>query len=282
MCDLERARAEEYAARFGFRRTYTDYREMIGQERPDGIVAVTPLARTADIAHELLGFGIPLVIEKPPGETSDDTRRLLEAARSRGTPHQVSFNRRFIPAVARAREWIAAGGTARAPLLVVARMLRPARREAGFPVGTGIHLIDTVLSFMGPPRRIVTVRAPTAHPGRFLYDALLDFGAGRSAALVISPDVGTEEETVEIHGQGYAVQIDSMRCSVRVVADGREVLAWHPGPDAAYELVCGSLGETESFVAALRSGRGFAPDLRESLVSMRAAEAVDAGGEVVL
>jgi predicted dehydrogenase len=161
-------------------------------------------------------------------------------------------------------------------------MLRPARREPGFAVGTGIHLIDAVLSFMGPPRSILTVRAPTDHSGRFLYDALFSFEAGRSAAVVISPDVGAEEETFEIHGQGYSVQVDAIRCAVRVFEGGQEVLWWQPEKDAAYQFVCGALGETERFIAALREGRGFAPDLADALVSMRASEAVEAGGEVAL
>ena len=282
VCDLDESLAKRYAATFGFPRTYIDYRLMMERERPDGLVAITPLSRTAAIAGELLGFGIPMVIEKPPGESSAETRLLLEAAAKRGTPHMVSFNRRFIPAVVRAREWISAGGAGRAPKLMVARMLRHARREKGFPVGTGIHLIDTVLSIMGPPRRIRTVQAPTDFEGRFLYSVSIDFGAGRSAAVVISPDVGTEEESFEIHGQDYTIHVDSIRCTLRVVEGRKEVLAWQPAPDAAYELVCGALGETGAFIAALQSGRGFAPELQEALVSMLASEAVEAGGDVAL
>jgi len=280
VCDLDEARARDYAARFGFAGTYADFRAMIEHERPDGIVAVTPLTRTAAIVEELLGLGIPLVIEKPPGETSADTLRLLAAAEAHGTPHMVSFNRRFIPAVVKAREWIEAGAEARAPRLMVARMLRRARRELGFPVGTGIHLVDAVLSFMGEARSVVTAKAPTDHPGRFLSVSQVDFGSGTSAALVISPDVGVDEETYEIQGQGYVAQVDAIRCAVRIVEEGREVLSWQVAPDSAYELVCGALGETERFVAALRDGRGFAPDLGEALASMRCAEAIEAGGEV--
>lgn len=282
VCDLDEARARQYAARFGFSRIYVDFRAMIERERPDGIVAVTPITRTAAIIEELLGLGIPLVIEKPPGETSEDTLRLVEAAERNGTPHMVSFNRRFIPAVVKAREWIEAVAEARAPRLMVARMLRLARRELGFPVGTGIHIVDTVLSFMGVPRSVATAKAPTDHPGRFFSGSLLDFGSGRSAALVISPDVGADEETYEIQGQGYVAQVDAIRCAVRIVEEGREVLSWQVEPHSAYELVCGALGETERFVAALRSGRGFAPDLGEALVSMRCAEAIEAGGEVAI
>jgi len=194
----------------------------------------------------------------------------------------VSFNRRFIPAVAKAREWLAGPGGGRAPLLVVGRMLRPARREKDFVTGTGIHLIDVVLSFTGAPRRVATVRAPTAHPGRFLYNATLDVGSGRSAAIVISPDVGTEEETVEIHGPEYCIAIDTMRCAVRIADRGREVLAWQPPADSPYAFCCGALGETEAFLRAITEGKGFWPGLEESLLTMTCAEAIESGGEAVV
>jgi myo-inositol 2-dehydrogenase/D-chiro-inositol 1-dehydrogenase len=282
VCDLDAAKAEDYARQFGFARTFTDYRAMIAGERLDGLVTVTPPGLTAGLAADLLARGIPVSIEKPPAETAAGTRQLLETARKHRAPHVVSFNRRFIPAVAKAREWLAGQGEARSPLLVIGRMLRPARREKDFVTGTGIHLIDTVLSFTGAPRRIVTVRAPSAHAGRFLYNATLDVGGGRSAAIVISPDVGTEEETVEIHGSEYCIAIDTIRCTIRIVDRGREVLAWQPPADSPYAFSCGALGETEAFLQAIRDGKGFSPGLAESLLTMTSAEAIEAGGEAVV
>jgi len=42
---------------------------------------------------------IPLLIEKPPGLTVEETDQMISAARSSGTPNQVSFNRRYTPLV---------------------------------------------------------------------------------------------------------------------------------------------------------------------------------------
>jgi predicted dehydrogenase len=158
-------------------------------------------------------------------------------------------------------------------------MLRHARREKAFVSGTGIHLIDTIVSFMGTPARAVTCRAPTPEPDRWLYDTLLDFGAGASASVIISPMVGTEEESVEIHGQDYAIQIDTVRCSVAVVDGGKEALTWKVPSDAEYAFTCGALPETEAFLRAIRSGTGYWPKLDDSLITMATAEAIEAGGE---
>ena len=280
VCDLDAAKAAEYARRFGFATTYTSASEMIAREKPDGLIVVTQPNVTAAIGPELLSRRIPLLLEKPPGDTSDQTRALLRAAETGGTPHMVSLNRRYIPAVRKAREWLARRGETAAPRITIARMLRAARREAGFAVGTGIHVIDTVLCLMGAPRRAFTVKSAMESPGSFFFDTILDFGPGRSASIVISPDVGTEEETFEIHGPGYCILIDSMRCSVRILEEKRETLSWAAAESDPFVFRCGSLGETEAFVSAIREGKGFWPTLGDALVSMVACEAVDAGGEV--
>jgi myo-inositol 2-dehydrogenase / D-chiro-inositol 1-dehydrogenase len=279
VCDLDRARAEAYARKFGFAAVYTDYVKMFGSERLDGVVAVTPIARTAEIAADLLRRGLPLALEKPPGRSSAETLGLLAAAEKSGTPHMVSFNRRYIPAVVKAREWLAGPGAGRRPLQMTARILRRARRETDFVVGTAIHVIDAVLSFLGAPDAAFTVKTPTAHDGRFLSHAVLRFHDGACAAVEIAPDVGVEEETFEIRGQDYRIRIDSAGCSLRVHDAGREVLAWEAPEGSEPAFVMGSLGETEAFVRAIRTGRGYWPDLRDGLVSMRTAEAVEAGGE---
>ncbi len=235
---------------------------------------------TAAIGPELLSRRIPLLLEKPPGDTSDQTRALLRAAEANRTPHMVSLNRRYIPAIRKAREWLAQRGEKAAPRTAIARMLRAARREAGFAVGTGIHVIDTVLCLMGNPRRAFTVKSAMESPGSFFFNTILDFGSGRSGSLIIAPDVGTEEETFEIHGPGYCILIDSMRCSVRILEGKKESLSWQAAATDPFVFRCGSLGETEAFIHAIREGKGFWPTLGEALVSMVACEAVDAGGEV--
>jgi virulence factor len=279
VCDLDPAKAEDYARRFGFRRTFTDAAAMMKAEKLDGIIAITPVKATVAVASAVLTRGIPMVIEKPTGETAAETRRLLEIADAKGAPHMVSFNRRYIPAVSRAREWLAGPGKGRPPMIVTGRMLRSARRELAFVTGTGIHLLDTLITFMGTPRSVSTERSPAATEGTYLYSSLIDFGNGASGAVVISPMVGTEEETVEIHGQDYCIQINAERSALRIHDNGKQVLSWESPADAEYAFTCGALPETEAFIRSVRAGKGFWPTLTDSLVTMTTAEAIEAGGK---
>ena len=95
VCDLQRERAERYAADFGFARAYEDLDELMDRERPDGIVAVTPIEHTEAVAEQIMRRGIPLVVEKPPGSDEEQARRLVDLADGLGAPHMVSFNRQI-------------------------------------------------------------------------------------------------------------------------------------------------------------------------------------------
>ncbi len=70
VCDVDLHRAERYARLYGFVQTYDDVETMLAYEKLDGLVAVTPISLTDEIAGKLLTRGVPLLIEKPPGRNS--------------------------------------------------------------------------------------------------------------------------------------------------------------------------------------------------------------------
>jgi predicted dehydrogenase len=279
VCDKDERRANRYADRFGFARAYTDAAKMFGGEVIDGLVAVTPLERTCELGCELLRMEVPLLLEKPPGRTVAETRRLLSAAEQAGTPHMISFNRRFSPAVTRAREWLQAQPR-RPPELILARMLRHARSEQRFVTGTGVHAIDTVCCLQGiaSPASVSSCRI-AAERGARLYDARLDFPGGGSAPLLIAPQCGTREETYEVIGPDYCVQINAEACSVQIFDTGETALHWRaPGSWDSYRRG-GTLAETRAFADALLDRRPFTPDLHDGLTIMRIAEIIESGDD---
>lgn len=276
VCDLDRAKAEAYAARFGFARVYTDLDAMLRAERLDGLAAITAVRQTEELVSRLLPRGIALVIEKPPGATREAARRLADLAGQTRTPHMVSFNRRFTPALVKAQEWLRGPAAGRPPRLIAARMLRHARREPDFASSTGIHLVDATLALApGRPTALAVTRLATAAPGCFDYLARLDFGSGASASLLIAPACSRVEETYELHGEDYTVSIDTLQCRCRIVDADREVLAWEVPPDASAAFRSGSLGETEAFVNALEGKAPFAPTLEDGALSLQIAESIE-------
>ena len=288
VCDLSESKAIAYAELFGFSRVYTCLEEMLRCERLDGLVLVTPLKATFAIAAEMLPLRLPLLIEKPPGRRPQDTLQLLALARKHACPHMISFNRRFDPAVEHGRRWLADHAQGRPVLQVIARMLRVARREAGFIADTGIHLVDTALSFIARPTKVLSRRwqpgrrasgADASTPCGESCEGRIEFDDGTSAVMFFAPDCGVKEETYELIGSEYCVQIDTVRHAVKVFDRGALSLEWLAPSNMLPHIAQGALGETEQFLTAIEESKPYWPTLEEGLASMRVAHALQAGGE---
>lgn len=273
VCDLQEERAAAYAHEYGFERTYGDYRRMIEDERPDAVIAITPLERTLPIGRELLSYGIPVMVEKPPGRTASEARQLLEAAEAHGTPNMVSFNRRFSPALELARDWLAADRTRRLNS-IAGRMLRVRRRESSFITGTGVHLVDTVLSFFEEVTRVTAERfnSPAGAQGA---TAVIG-GNGLTASLLIAPDAGAAAETYELIGPDFSILVDVRAPSVVITEAGRVVLERQLDEEPAY-IACGAYAETLAFIDGVAGGEPLRPGLRDGYRTMAIAEAIELG-----
>ncbi len=282
VCDLDAEKAREYAETFGFLKTYTDIRTMIDSERPDGLLAVTPVDFNEEAVRMLLPEGIPLLIEKPPGTSTKATHDLLQLAERTRTPHMVSFNRRYSPALEWLREW-SVDRLDRGRCHLEARMVRNARLESSFVVGTGIHLIDAVLSMLGTPRTVSTVVHPTRASGCSHYTARLVFASGNTADLLIAPNAGYVEERYEIISDGAMATAD-VRDGTFVCMENGEVAERRVKEEHTdHVIVEGTHGETDAFVSLCEGYRDpAAADLSQALTAMTVAEAIASGGTVEL
>lgn len=276
VCDLNEERAQSYAKEFGFDATYVDFDRMLESESLDAIVAVTPTEATQDIACDFLSRGVPLLIEKPPGATSEETRAMLEVAREHDADHMISFNRRFNPAVQRAREWLSDRSP---PSFALARQRRVDRLESNFVVGTGIHLVDTVLSFMETPVSVSGHEWLSQSDSGESASAHLQFQNGATASVSILPDAGRSEETHELCGPGYSIRVDTLKSTLSISVEGSEVKSWQIDPNAPKYERNGTLAETEAFLAGVRGDRSFSPTLESGLTTMHVTESIATGGE---
>jgi myo-inositol 2-dehydrogenase / D-chiro-inositol 1-dehydrogenase len=145
-CDLNKELAEKYQAQFGFARAYTDFRLMIETEKPDAVCVIVSEAAACQVAEAVMSYGVPMMMEKPPGKNSGETRRLLAAALRGHVPHQVAFNRRFIPLAQVGRSWLA--GKEDTIQYIRYDFFRFGRNDADFS-DTAVHAIDAVRYLTG-------------------------------------------------------------------------------------------------------------------------------------
>jgi predicted dehydrogenase len=166
-------RAEEAAARFGFAGATDDWRAVLDDPRVAAVSVTTPNFLHREMGTAVAAAGKHLWIEKPVGLTADDARAVADAAAAAGVRSAVGFTYRHVPAVALAREMIAAGEIGRvtharfrflsdyaaAPDGALTWRYRRARGGNGVLGDLGSHAVDLVRHVLG---EITAVAADTA------------------------------------------------------------------------------------------------------------------------
>jgi predicted dehydrogenase len=102
-------RAAEAAAQYGFATATLDWRELAADPRIRAVSIAAPNFLHRELGVELARAGKHIWIEKPVGLDAADARAVAEAVRAAGVQGVVGFNYRNAPAVAAARDLIAAG-----------------------------------------------------------------------------------------------------------------------------------------------------------------------------
>ena len=154
-CDVLEDRAREYAQQMSIPNYYTDMELMLDTEKPDAVCLIVPVPLTAELSCKVLAKGYPLIVEKPPGATPDETRKMIEAAK--GIPNVVSFNRRYMPLVKKAVAMINEWGGPGCIMDINYRMVRYNRRDPDFS-STAIHGIDLVRHIAGCDYKTIDFR----------------------------------------------------------------------------------------------------------------------------
>jgi predicted dehydrogenase len=75
-------------------RTYSSIPEMIEREKLDGIICCVSFWNNYSVAKELIPYGIPILLEKPPGTSLDEVIELRKMVAKYSTPLIVGMNRR--------------------------------------------------------------------------------------------------------------------------------------------------------------------------------------------
>ncbi|MFI6273584.1 Gfo/Idh/MocA family protein [Streptomyces sp. NPDC050988] len=102
-------RAEEAAEQYGFATAARDWREVAADPRVQAVSIAAPNFLHREIGVAMAEAGKHIWIEKPVGLTAEDARAVAGAVSKAGVRGTVGFNYRNAPAVAAARELIAAG-----------------------------------------------------------------------------------------------------------------------------------------------------------------------------
>jgi predicted dehydrogenase len=112
ICGRDPAAVAAAAARLGWAAAETDWKRLVQRDDVDLVDVCTPGSSHAEISIAALEAGKHVLCEKPLANTVEEARAMATAAEraaAQGVRAMVGFNFRRVPAVALARELVAAG-----------------------------------------------------------------------------------------------------------------------------------------------------------------------------
>ncbi len=254
VCDLQIERARDSSRKYGFLAAYGNLDEMLGKENLDGCIVVVPPENISELGIKLLSLGIPCVVEKPLGASLAEAQALRDSAAATETSNMVSMNRRFMPSLNRAIEWVHNAGTLR---YVHCTLARHARQESEFLWATAVHAVDTLRHIAGQVVTfdLRTLKAPSGATAWYALD--LKFESGISGRVDALPTAGMVEETYNLFGDGFRASVTcpfGPQLGWRCFRDGRLVEAENVPAEAPEDIVNGCYDEATAFLVALSGG----------------------------
>jgi predicted dehydrogenase len=158
----------EAATRYGYETYYTDWRDLIRDDRVQLFDNGGPNDIHAEPTITAARAGKHVLCEKPLARNASEAASMLDAVTKAGVKHMVGFNYRYLPAIRQAYELITSGQLGeiyhfRAVYLQewildanfpMVWRLDKARAGSGTLGDLGAHIIDLARFLVGEPRRI--------------------------------------------------------------------------------------------------------------------------------
>jgi predicted dehydrogenase len=287
--------------------------ELFAATQPDGVIVATPNRLHVENGLECVRRGVPVLVEKPIADSTEDAARLADAAERAGVPVLIGHHRRHSPILAKAREIVRAGALGRiVAVMASALFYKPARyfddgpwrREAGGgPILINlIHGVDdlrfvcgeivAVQAFSSSTIRGFAVEDTAAVNLRFAGGALGTFMLSDTAASPRSwEQTSREDPAFAHHADEDCYLIAGTRGSLavptmRLTTYRGEPSWWEPSARSVAEVERADplSRQLEHFCAVLRGEAEPLVGARDAIQTLRAtlavAEAARTGGMV--
>jgi predicted dehydrogenase len=283
VADMDAARADDIAGRFGATRTASDYRELLADDAVDAVSVCLPDHMHHDVVVAAAEAGKHILCEKPLSLTVEEADAMLSACERNGVQLGFVMNHRYAPGNILAKRAVVAGALGR-PLIASALHAsglsgdpsgaspwRGRRRlSAGGVLSTqAIHFLDLLLWLSGPAAAVqawtdLLGSADQDHEDTVAVSMTMASGAlvtlaATSASPIMDDFTGTR---IELHGTGGYLIVDGDELRIAEMAEPPDLSPPHlPAvPPGSEEIVFGSghVYEVMDFVRTVRDG-GTAP-----------------------
>ena len=107
ICDIVPEMMDDKVVKFELKDTvkqYTDYKEMIKQEKPELVAIATESGKHAQIAIDCINAGCNVIIEKPIALSIEDADRIIKLAKEKGVKVCANHQNRFNKSISKLRD----------------------------------------------------------------------------------------------------------------------------------------------------------------------------------
>jgi predicted dehydrogenase len=220
--DLDANRVQEFCAKSGVPRGFTDYATMLAEVKPDLVLIATPPKQHAAMSIAAMRAGAWVLCEKPFCGSLAELAQIEAAERETGRYTGCIFQMRFASSTAHLRA-LAGSGQLGKPLVAVCNTLwfrDPAyyavpwrgtwTSELGGPtMGLGIHAMDHLLHLLGDWKEVRAVAATLDREIEVedVSMAIITFANGAVASAVNSALSPRQETYIRLDYQKATVEL---------------------------------------------------------------------------
>lgn len=228
-------KAEEFAGKFGGKRAYGSYEDLVNDAEIDIIYVATPHPSHKEHVLQCLRAGKAVLCEKPFTVNVKEAEEVVQYARDNRIFLMEAMWTRFLPVIRKVREWIAEGRIGDVRLLKAdfgfrtgvnpeGRLFKPAL-AGGALLDVGIYPLSFAsMLFGGTPKQILS----TAHLGETGVDEensiMLSYQGGQTALLssAIRLNSGSDAYIMGTEGSIKIPSFFNAKSATLVAADGTE------------------------------------------------------------
>ena len=283
LCDLVPEKVKATADKFGIKKTFSDYREMLAETKPKAVYALMPPHHLYDVAMDIIQAGLDLFIEKPPAVTTFQTDCLARAAAKRKLITGVGFQRRYHPLFTRCLKAVRKHGPIHQTVATFYKNLPPTeihpyyRGAIDILTSDAVHVVDALRYFCGGEvRRVASDVRKIDCWYDTCFNAIVSFDNGATGILLANWRCGSRRLTLELHSPGSSAYMDAGG-SAHVFADNKPLFETGHIDEAGSESMHvhqGFCAQARAFIDAVKSRHQLHNNLPDAVKTMRLVEQI--------
>jgi myo-inositol 2-dehydrogenase/D-chiro-inositol 1-dehydrogenase len=268
IADVNRAAAEETAARLHIAKACADYQDILGDKSIDAVAICSSTDTHSRLIMEVAAAGKHIFCEKPIDHDLARIDQALTSAKNAGVRLQIGFNRRFDPNFRKVRELVMAGKIGKPHLLRITSR-DPAPPSPEYAKVSGGMFLDMTIHDFDMARYIVgsNVTEVYAAAGVLVDPRIGEAGDVDTAIITLyfeNGAIGTidnsrqavygYDQRVEVFGSGGMVAVANNTPDTHVYSNGEGVQSAKPLYFFLERYTDSFINELKEFIKSIQEG----------------------------